>query len=125
MHIDRRARLSALDDATTLVHRDPEPLKTFDVPILIMHGDDDQILVARANWIGRRVLILYVAQQTLPIDGSARLSAKLLVYGVPVATRSFRRWWSWSPNPTGSRAHWVMRSAILISQGYKRSREIR
>ena len=78
MHIDRRARLSALDDATTLVHRDPEPLKTFDVPILIMHGDDDQILVARANWIGRRVLILYVAQQTLPIDGSARLSAKLV-----------------------------------------------
>jgi len=86
------------------VHRDPEPLKTFDVPILIIDGDDDQIL---------------------PIDGSARLSAKLLVYGVPVATRSFRRWWSWSPNPTGSRAHWVMRSAILISQGYKRSREIR
>jgi len=40
-----------------LVHRDPEPLKTFDVPILIMHGDDDQIL---------------------PIDGSARLSAKLI-----------------------------------------------
>ena len=57
MHIDRRARLSALDDATTLVHRDPEPLKTFDVPILIIDGDDDQIL---------------------PIDDSARLSAKLV-----------------------------------------------
>jgi non-heme chloroperoxidase len=40
-----------------LVHRDPAPLKTLDVPILIMDGDDDQIL---------------------PIDGSVRLSAKLV-----------------------------------------------
>jgi hypothetical protein len=78
-----------------------------------MHGDDDQILVARQNWIGRRVLMLYVAQQILPIDGSARLSAKLVVYQRRAGgSRSFRRCWSWSPNPTESRAHWVMRSAI-------------
>jgi hypothetical protein len=36
------------------------------------------------------------------------------ITGAPVASRSFRRCWSWSPNPTVSRAHWHMRSAISI-----------
>src|SRR5215831_1278429 len=38
------------------------------------------------------------------------------ITGVPVANRSFRHCWSWSRNPTVSRAHWPMPSAISISR---------
>jgi len=60
-------------------------------------------------------LALAMIEKDFGADVARAVARKLVVItAAPVASRSFRHCWSWSPNPTVSSAHWNMRNAISI-----------
>ena len=62
-------------------------------------------------------LALAMIEKDFGADVARAVARKLVVItAAPVASRSFRHCWSWSPNPTVSSAHWNMRNAISIGR---------